>query len=186
MRIKFTGRHTPVSPALAEHAEKRLAKLERLHPRLTAAHVVLVEERGRIAVEITADLDGTPVRSEVKGADPRTSFDSALEKLERQILKYKARWHKRVRKLRRGAAEAQEEVVEQPAVEEEEAPADAEQPQIVRTKSVRLKPMAPEEAALQMELLGHDFFLFRNAESNLVAVVYTREEGGYGLLECEV
>jgi len=184
MRTEFTGRHTAVSPAFEEHAEKRLEKLARLHHRLTAVHVVLAEERGRAAVEITGDLDGTPVRSEVKGADPRASFDSALEKLERQILKYKARWHKRVRKLRRGAAEAEEEVVEQPQAEEE-APADVEEPQIVRTKSVSLKPMAPEEAALQMELLGHDFFLFRNAESDLVAVVYKREEGGYGLLECE-
>jgi len=183
MRIEFTGRHTPVPQAFQEHAEKRLEKLGRINQRIAGIHVVLAEERGRADVEITVDLDGTPVRSEVKGADPRASFDSALEKLERQIGKYKARWDNRIRRMRRAAAD---EEVEAPAEEAEEEPAAPEdEPQIVRSKTVGLKPMAPEEAALQMELLGHDFFLFRNAESNLVAVVYKRQSGGYGVLECE-
>jgi ribosome hibernation promoting factor len=183
MRTEFTARHTSLSPEFEDHATSRLAKLERLTNRLTGAHVVVSEERGRAGVEITLDLDGTPVRSEVKGPDPRVSFDAALEKLERRVQRYKARWHERVRKGRREpAAPAQEPEAEPQA----EALAEvADEPEIRRTKSVRLKPMGPAEAALQMELLGHDFFLFRNAESDLVAVVYKREDGGYGLLECE-
>jgi putative sigma-54 modulation protein len=183
MRIEFTGRNVPVSERLEEHAEKRLAKVERIFHRVTNFHVVVGEQRGRKVIEITADLAGKPIRSEVKGADERTTFDSALEKLTRQVGRYKSKVHRRGRdSLRHPAPEELEELPED--IEEEDKPS-ADEPRIVRVKSVDLKPMSPEEAAMQMELLGHDFFLFRNADSDLVSVVYKRHDGGYGLLECE-
>ena len=185
MRIEFTGRDAALSPAFEEHAEKRLARLTRLADRVGTVRVVVSEQRGRKDVEITADLDGTLIRSEVKGPDARVGFDSALDKLERQVKKYKARFQRR-RRSQRHAAEVEAVAVVVGAEEEEEAePEVAGEPQVVRTKTVALKPMSPEEAALQMELIGHDFFLFHNAESHLVSVVYRRTDGGYGLIECE-
>jgi putative sigma-54 modulation protein len=183
MRIEFTGRNGTLSPAFEDHAEKRLARLTRLADRVGTVRVVVSEQRGRKDVEITADLDGTLIRSEVKGPDERVGFDSALDKLERQVKKFRARFQRRRRSQRHAAEEEAEAVVVE--VEEEVEEEAGDEPQVVRTKTVTLKPMSPEEAALQMELIGHDFFLFRNAESELVSVVYRRTDGDYGLIECE-
>jgi len=183
MRIEFTGRNAPLPNAFEGYAEKRLARLTRLAGRVGTVRVVVAEQRGRKDVEITADLDGTLIRSEVKGPDERTSFDSALDKLERQVSRYKDRFQRRRRRGQRLGAAAETEPAEGEEVESPEP--EAEAPQVVRTKSVTLKPMSAEEAVLQMELLGHDFFLFRNAESDLVSVVYRRQDSGYGLIECE-
>ena len=184
MRIEFTGRNTPVTERFEEHAQRRLEKLARLSGKIGQVRVVLFRQRGRTGVEITTDLAGALIRSEVKGPDERASFDSALEKLERQLVKYKDKLHRRRSResLRRPPDVAPEEDV---ASEVEEEPTDTSTPRIVRTKSLTLKPMSPEEAALQMELLGHDFFLFRSADTDLVGVVYRRVDGDYGLLECE-
>jgi putative sigma-54 modulation protein len=185
MRVEFTGRNTPVTEGFEDHAEGRLEKLTRLSDRLGPVRVVLSKQRGRMGCEITADVAGALIRSEVRGPDERASFDAALEKLERQVVKYKRKLHRRSRATVRKPAtdERSEEASEE--IEEHDASADVREPRVVRTKSVTLKPMSPEEAALQMELLGHSFFLFRNADTNLVGVVYKRLDGDYGLLECE-
>ncbi|MBM3473232.1 MAG: ribosome-associated translation inhibitor RaiA [Armatimonadetes bacterium] len=185
MRIEFTGRNSSLSPAFEEHAEKRLARLTRLADRVGVVRVVVSEQRGRKDVEITADLDGTLIRSEVKGPDERVGFDSALDKLERQVKKFRARFQRRRRSQRHAAQEEAEAAVVEVEKDAQAEPAAGDEPQVVRTKTVTLKPMSPEEAALQMELIGHDFFLFRNAESDLVSVVYRRTDGDYGLIECE-
>jgi putative sigma-54 modulation protein len=185
MRIEFTGRNAALPEAFEEYAEKRLARLTRLAGHVGTVRVIVAEQRGRKDVEITADLDGTLIRSEVKGPDERVGFDSALDKLERQVKKYKDRFQRR-RRSQRHAAEAESTGAEAEPEETEEVEAEpADEPRVVRTKTVSLKPMSAEEATLQMELLGHDFFLFRNAESDLVSVVYRRTDGGYGLIECE-
>ncbi len=184
MRIEFTGRNTTLSSAFEEYAAKKLGHLTRLATRVGTVRVVVAEQRGRKDVEITADLDGTLIRSEVKGPDERTGLDSALDKLERQVHRYKARFQRR-RRSQRHAAEAEVGEAEPPPEETVEEAGDESEPRVARTKTVTLKPMSPEEAALQMELLGHDFFLFRNAESELVSVVYRRTDGDYGLIECE-
>ncbi|MGQ9732462.1 MAG: ribosome hibernation-promoting factor, HPF/YfiA family [Candidatus Zipacnadales bacterium] len=184
MRIEFTGRNMTLPEAFEKYAEKKLARLNRLADCVGIVRLVVAEQRGRKDVEITADLDGTLIRAEFKGPDERTSFDAALEKLERQVRKFKDRFHRR----RRGAQPRFEEETELSTELVDEALSDASEPnlpRIARTKTVTLKPMAPEEAALQMELLGHDFFLFRNANTDLVSVVYRRHDDGYGLLECE-
>jgi len=184
MRTEFTGRNAALSPSFEEYAEKKLTHLSRLATKVGTVRVIVSEQRGRKDVEITADLDGTLIRSEVKGPDERTSFDSALDKLERQVRRFKARFQRRRRDQRHAAEAEGSPAVEETEPEETEVEAAAE-PRVARTKTVALKPMSPEEAALQMELLGHDFFLFRNAESELVSVVYRRTDGDYGLLECE-
>lgn len=184
MRIEFTGRDVTPPSAFEQYAEKRLARLERFAKRVGTVRVVLSEQRGRKTVEITADLDGTLIRSETRAPEERVAFDSALEKLERQIDRYKTRFQRRRRASRR-AAETQGEFAQEVLVEDEGEEEEEEEVRVVRTKTVSLKPMSPEEAVLQMELLGHDFFLFRNADSDLVSVVYRRTAGDYGLIECE-
>jgi putative sigma-54 modulation protein len=186
MRIEFTGRNTPVTESFEDHAQRRLEKLGRISDRVGPVRVILSRQRGRTGVEITTDVAGALIRSEVKGPDERASFDSALEKLERQVRKYKDKLHRRSRdtfRKRPELEEGEESETEEP--ESEEEPVEAPAPRVVRTKSVTLKPMSPEEAALQMELLGHSFFLFRNADTDFVGVVYKRLDGDYGLLECE-
>ncbi|HJN18463.1 MAG TPA: ribosome-associated translation inhibitor RaiA [Armatimonadota bacterium] len=180
MRVEFTGRNIDISSKFEQHAEKRLGKLGRLTERIDWVRVVVAEQRGRVSVEITADHDGTPIRSEVKGPDDRTSFDQALDKLERQLGKFRAKLRRRKRDSLRHAPV--EELAEVPDEDDED---ETDEPQILRTKAINIKPMSSEEAAMQMELLGHNFFLFRNADTELVSVVYKREHDGYGLLECE-
>jgi putative sigma-54 modulation protein len=147
--------------------------------------VTLSAQRSWRTVEITLEADGVMLRSEERSNDELASFDKALDRLERQLRRYRERatdhMKKPLRKLPEEGAEPASEPAEAEEAEEEEVGADAIK--IIRTKTHALKPMTPEEAALQMELLGHDFFLFFDAQSNQVEVVYRRRDGGYGLIE---
>jgi putative sigma-54 modulation protein len=116
------------------------------------------------------------LRAEERSNDPQAAVDQAVEKLQRQLDRYR---EKLIERSRQESVPAQ-----QPAVGAEAGPARG--PQIVRMKRFAVKPMAPEEAALQMDLLGHDFFVFANAETEQVNVIYRRNDGNYGLIEPEL
>jgi putative sigma-54 modulation protein len=182
MNIRMTGRHMTVTPALEEHAKRKLMKLRRYFDHIIDAHVVASVLRNWHVVEITLSANGVLLRAEERSEDMYQSIDQAVEKLERQLKRHKDRLHSHSRGVvRTEVAPLPEEEGEQQI--EEEAP--QQLPPIVRTKTLAVKPMSPEEAALQMELLGHDFFVFRNAETEQFNVVYRRREGNYGLIELE-
>lgn len=183
MRVEYQGRNAELTSRFKEHAEPRIRSLEHHFDRIGDVRVTLSLQRGWKTVEIMLEGDGLLLRAEERSNDELASFDKALDKLERQLKRYRERVRNHTRTPVRKLS-AQEQAAEEPteSVEEvEEAPAG--EIRILRTKTHPLKPMTPEEAALQMELLGHDFFLFFDAQSEQVELVYRRRDGGYGLIE---
>jgi putative sigma-54 modulation protein len=178
MQFQVKGRNLEISDALRSYAEEKLGKLER---QLTDPRVELelaVEKNPSIAenhvAEATIWTNGPVLRAREASSDMRASIDQLVEKLERQVTRYRTR----ARSRRRRAARASE-----PPSETIPVVADEAEPLIVKTKQFAIKPMTPEEAVLQLELIGHDFFVFRDAASGEVNVVYRRRDGDYGLIE---
>ncbi len=176
MRIQFQGRNCEVTQRFRQHVEPRLETLRRHFERIETVKVVLAKQRQWYVVEITVDAVGVLLRAEERSDDDLTSFDRALDAIEKQVEKYKDR----LRRYRHRPAARVEEVEE--AGEEEAA---GDEIPISRVKNISLKPMTAQEAVMQMELLGHDFFLFLDAETEQVGVVYKRKAGDYGLLLAE-
>ena len=173
MTYTFTGKKFEVTDELRAYAEKKIGKIDRLFRHESEAFVTFSTERGRYRAEVTLRNNGMFYRVSEVTSDMFASIDSACAAIERQVRKNKTRLEK---KLRDGAFER---VTEYVPVEEEEEP----EFNIVREKRFSIKPMTPEEAILQMDLLGHEFFAFRNeAEDGVFAIVYLRKNGGYGLI----
>jgi putative sigma-54 modulation protein len=178
VRLQVKGRNTEVSDSIRSYAQEKLGKLERQLRDPTRVELELMVERNpsiadnQIA-EATIWTKGPVLRARESSHDMKASIDQLVEKLERQVTRYK---EKRQRKPSRRDELTAEEPQSMPAEDEAEA-------MIVKTKTFAVKPMTPEEAVLQLELVGHDFFVFRNAESGEVNVVYRRRDGLYGLIE---
>lgn len=178
MQIVIKGKNVEVTPALRAYAEKRVSKLDRYfdEPNLTA-QVMMRVERELHVVEVTVQVDALLLRGEERTGDMYASIDGVLEKLERQIKKYKTRINRKLR----GEGGSRQEGAAAPNA----APAAGVEPvgQVIRTKRFPIKPMSVEEAVMQMDLLGHDFYVFRNSTDEEVNVVYRRSDGNYGLIE---
>jgi len=178
MKFTFTDKKVNLPNAVHAYAEKKVGKLDRYFREDTAASVTFSVEKDRNKVEITVRSGGTILRVSESTSDMFASIDSAVTMLERQIRKNKTRLEKR---LRQGAFErtVDEESSFVPVLEEGEY-------EIVRTKTFPIKPMTREEAILQMNLLSHSFFAVKDeAAGGAFAVVYKRNDGGYGLIEDE-
>ncbi|KYH31444.1 ribosome hibernation-promoting factor, HPF/YfiA family [Neomoorella mulderi] len=173
MEIIIRGKNLPVTDALKQYIEKRLSKIERYLEGVDEVQVNLSVNRDSHIVEVTIPLNGYLLRGEEATGDMYGSVDLVVEKLEKQIEKYKT---KLARKLKNGTLK---ELV---AGNLEE---DTPEPKLIRTKRFPIKPMPVEEAILQMNLLGHNFFVFSNAETEEVNVLYRRRDGNYGLIEPE-
>ena len=171
MKITVSGKQMTVRPSLKELTEKKLAKFDRFFDEGTEAIVVYSCRHDLQYIEITIRQNGTIFRSE-EGADTfQNAIDEAIESLERQIRKNKTRLERRLRDTA-FSLPAQDDFDD---LEADEEP-------IIRTKSFPIKPMSAEEAILQMNLLGHQFFVFNDDQTGATCVVYTRRDGGYGLL----
>jgi putative sigma-54 modulation protein len=175
VRLQVKGRNVTVSDSLKDYALEKLAKLDKhLNDAARLELELLVEKNPSIAAnqvaEATIWTKGPVLRARESSQDMRASIDLLVEKLERQARRYRD-------KRRRGPGRTTPQLDSRPVV------ADSEEPRIVKTKQFPVKPMSPEEAVLQLELVGHDFFVFRNAETNDVNVVYRRRDGNYGLIE---
>lgn len=180
MQCNVTGRNIVVTPALRNYAESKLARLHRFVDVLGTAHVVLSVEKHRQVAEVTLTVRDLILRAEESTPDLYASIDLVADKLERQVLRYKEKLVAHGGRAGRGAAGA--ERAAGVAVEEEGAGA---QPRVVKVKHFALKPLAVEDAVVQLELLGHAFFVFRNARTEEVNVIYRRRDGAYGLIEPE-
>ena len=171
MKFVYVGKEV-VSDSLKARAEKKLNKLDRYFSREPEALIRFRQQRGgRNIAELTVSVDGLILRAEENSNDMYLSIDRAVDKLESQIRRYRTKLGKRVRDAR---AETPDEVVE-PVYEEVNY-------DVVRVKKFSVKPMDVDDAITQMELLGHDFFLFMNAENDTLNVLYRRNDGTYGLL----
>ena len=171
MKVTIVGKNLEVSDYLRNLTDKKVAKLERFLKPDTQVSVTLAVERSRHICEVTIPFDGVVLRAEEVTGDMYASIDTALDKLERQIRRHRT---KLARDLR---AE-----IDFPQAEDE---ADEPERRIVRTKRFAYKPMSVEDAILEMNLLGHTFYMFNNIESGMIATVYRRRDGGCGLIELE-
>jgi len=178
MQFQVKGRNLEVSDALRSYAESKLSKLDRQLKDPRVELELAVERNPSIAqnhvAEATIWTNGPVLRAREASADMRASIDQLVDKLERQIGRYRTRARDRRRRAARANAPSPDTIA---AMTDDE-------PQIVKTKQFSLSPpMNAEEAVLQLELVGHDFFVLRNVESGDVNVVYRRRDGGYGLIE---
>ena len=180
MRFTFTEKKITTSPDLRAYAERKIGKLDRFFRDESDAFVTFSLERGRHIAEVTLRNGGMFYRVSEQTGDMYASIDSAVASIERQIRKNKTRLEKRLR-----AGSLTEKLADAPALVAE--PVEEEEDyKIIRTKRIAIKPMSVEEAVLQMNLLGHDFFVFRDQDNEeKYAVVYRRKSGGYGLIEDE-
>lgn len=177
MRMKFvvSGKNIEVTDALKNKAVKKLGKLEKFFNQDTEAHVTMSVEKNRHIIEVTIHFNGVLLRAEESNMDMYASIDRVIDILERQIRRNKTRLEK---KLRAGTLKSD---YFKPGVDEEEE----REFKVVRSKKFAIKPMTFEEAILQMNLIGHEFFMFSNADTKEVNVVYRRKDGNYGLIEPE-
>lgn len=175
MKIKITGRNIDLTEGLKSAVEDKLNKLEKYFTPDTDVYVTLSVEKERQKAEVTIPTKGNIIRSEQVSNDMYVSIDLVEEVIERQLKKYRT---KLIAKHQNAAAAFKQEFLEEQSVEDEEI-------QITRVKKFDMKPMYAEDACVQMELLGHDFFVFVNAETDQVNVVYKRKGNTYGLIEPE-
>ncbi len=178
MKIIFKGKHIEVTDAMRNYIEKRLNKIERHFDHILEVIVTLSVEKNRQIVEATLQASRALIRAEEKTDDMYTSIDKVADKLERQIQKYKEKYFQKPHP----SSERKGLVNEGVNVEDSESDKIAK---IVRTKRFAIKPMSVEEAAMQMDLLGHNFFVFANDNTNKVNVLYKRKDGNFGLIEPE-
>lgn len=172
MAIAVRGKNIDITPALRDYVEKRVGKITKYFDSLGEITVVLTVSKGRHIVEVTVPINGMLLRGEEATTDMYTSIDLVIEKLEKQIEKYKT---KIARKLKQGGFKIDAPVHTAPDTEE----------LVVKTKRFAVKPVNVEEAIMQMNLINHDFYVFMNSETEQVNVVYRRKDGHYGLIEPE-
>ena len=175
MNFIISGKNINVTPGLKDSIEQKLGKLERYFTPDTDIIVTLSVEKERQKIEVTIPVKGNIIRSEQVSDDMYVSIDLVEEVIERQLRKYK---NKIIAKHQEGS-NLQSDFFDTEDV------ADDDEIQIVRTKRFGMKPMFPEDACVQMELLGHNFYVFQNAETDEVNVVYKRKNNTYGLIEPE-
>jgi putative sigma-54 modulation protein len=175
VRLQVKGKNVDVTDSLKDYARQKLGKLDKhLNDSARLELELQVEKNPSISqnqvAEATIWTKGPILRARESSTDMKASIDQLVDKLERQARRYRE-------KRRRGHSRGSQPIGGRPVV------ADEDSPLIVKTKQFPVKPMSPEEAVLQLELVGHDFFVFQNAETLDVNVVYRRRDGNYGLIE---
>ena len=172
------GKNIEITPPLREYVEKRVGKVTKYFEKVEGINVLLTVTKGQHVVEVTVEVpNGVLLRGEESTTDMYTSIDLVVEKLERQIHKHKTKLAKRFR-----GGGFKSEVIEESKFHAEQSDENEEYP-VVKTKRFSVKPMDVQEAIMQMNLLNHNFFVFRDAETEEICVVYKRNDGAYGLLE---
>jgi putative sigma-54 modulation protein len=177
MDIQLTGHNVEILPTVLSYVEKKLNKLERHLPNIDGVKVELTEQKTksqsqRYRTQVTVEVNGTLLRAEEQAENLLVAIDRVVPVLDRQIERYKGKFYRKARAGLAAKAQAIEEAVEDKSV-----------PKVVRTKRFPMKLMNVDEAIDQMELLGHDFFLFHNAATKELNLVYKRNDGNYSVIE---
>ena len=171
MKIIVNGRHLEITPALKSYSEEKIGKFEKYISSITEAIVTLSVEKYRHKAEVLLKVNGIMIQAEGTTGEVYSSIDQVVEKLEKQVVKYKERQHS----YRKGDKKPKEAAANEAETEEKG--------RIIKNKRFDMKPMASDEAVNQMELLDKDFFVYVNDASGDVNVVYRRKDGNYGLIE---
>lgn len=175
MNIIISGKNIELTDGLKKAVNEKIGKLSRYFTPSTEIQVTLSVEKERQKIEVTIPVKGNIIRSEQVSNDMYVSIDLVEEVIERQLRKYK----RKIVDKHQGGGNLQKAYIENEYLEEESV-------KITRVKKFDVKPMYPEDACVQMELLGHNFFVFNNAETDAINVVYKRKDNSYGLIEPEV
>lgn len=181
MYVRYFAKNVEIPDTIREHIEKRMTKVEKIFDRILDAQVTLTCLRGIYVAEVTVDLNGLVVRGEDRSDDMRHAFDMALKNIERQVRRHKEYLLDKVKLKGREVSFGMEDFTSREA-KQEESPDERE---ILKKKRFAVRAMTAAEATMQMDLLGHDFFVFKNPDSGDINIVYRRRKGGYGLLEPE-
>lgn len=171
MRILVTGRHVELTPALKAYAEEKISKFDRYLPNITEARITITLEKNVHKVEVLLNANGFIIPAEGATGEVYSAVDQVVEKLDQQVKKYKGK----LTSKRKGEGRAS-------SGPGSAAPAD-EGGRIIKARRFDLKPMSPEEASLQLEMMDKNFFIFNNAISGDINVIYKRTDGNYGLIE---
>ncbi|MCR5847488.1 MAG: ribosome-associated translation inhibitor RaiA [Lachnospiraceae bacterium] len=174
MNIIIIGKNIDVTPGLREAVEEKIGKLEKYFTPDTEVHVTLSVEKDRQKIEVTIPVKGSIIRSEQVSNDLYVSIDLVEEIIERQLKKYKSK----LVNYKQNSDNFKQDYIDKDFTDDDEI-------KIIRSKKFDMKPMYPEDACVQMELLGHNFFVFQNAETDQVCVVYKRKGNTYGMIEPE-
>ncbi|KAB3532052.1 ribosome hibernation-promoting factor, HPF/YfiA family [Alkaliphilus serpentinus] len=177
MKVIVSGRNVDVTDALRNSVETKITKLEKYFNKDAEAQATLSVEKQRQIIEVTIPINGSILRAEEATDDMYTSIDKVVDKLTRQLRKHKTKLENRINKY---------ETIRFENIPTYKEDGDQFEPKIVKTKRFAIKPMSSEEAVLQMELIGHSFFVYTNADTDEVNVVYKRKDGNYGLIEPEI
>lgn len=178
MNVRFVQRGTEIDEKLKQYMETKISKLEKFFKKILNSQIVISYLKGNFNVETTANANGVILRAEENNSDPRRAFDQALKNLERRIKRYNS--------YLKDKGQFRDENNFTFSIEETpETPAASDTPVIEKVKKIPMQPMDPAEAIMQMELVEHTFFMFQNADTGDINVVYKRREGDYGLLEPE-
>lgn len=169
MNIIITGRNLEITPALREYAEKKIAKFERYLSNITEALITLSIQKYQHKAEVLLKVNGYMIQAEGITGEIYSSIDEVVEKLEKQIKKYKEKINSHRKGENKGSTPS--------------APESEKEPRIIKVKRFEMKPMSAEEAAMQMELLDKNFFVFENDKTGQLNVIYKRTDGNYGLIE---
>ena len=175
MKFVILGKNIEVTEGLKSAVEEKIGKLEKYFNEETEVHVTLSVEKDRQKIEVTIPVKGSIIRSEQISNDMYVSIDLVEEIIERQLKKYKTK----LTDKQQDGGYFKKEYLEKDFMDDEEI-------KIIRSKKFDIKPMYPEDACVQMELLGHSFYVFCNAETDQVNVVYKRKGNTYGLIEPEI
>ena len=175
MEVRFVQRGAEIDDKLRDYMEKKISKLEKFFRKILNCQIVVTHHKGSFNVETTANANGVILRAEEDALEPRKAFDQSLKNLERRIKKYNS--YLKDRAQFGSGEEFSFSLDEAPDTESDNAPV------IDKVKKVQVYPMNTTEAVMQMELVGHSFFMFQNAETGEINVVYKRGEDSYGLLE---
>lgn len=176
MRYRISGKNITITEALRETVMEKIGKLEKYFTTDVDAIITMSVEKQRHIIEVTIPLKGSIIRAEEEAESMYIAIDLVVDVLERQLLKYK----KKLVDRHRNQGAFKKEFIDREYIED-----DFDQIKIVRSKRFAVKPMTAEDACIEMDLLGHDFFVFRNSETDDVNVVYKRKGGNYGLIEPE-
>lgn len=179
MKINYTGRKFDISERLEDQIEKKLSKIEKFFRNETEAHVTISKERELHDVEVTIPFKGMHIRAEEKDYDLYAAIDKIVDIIERRIRKHKTKLQDKFEHVSLAEFFVEEEYDDFDDIEDQHY-------NIVKSKRFAIKPMDIEEAVMQMDLIHHQFFVFLNAETDEVNVVYKRKDGKYGLIEPEI
>ena len=182
MKLIVKGKHIDVTDSIEDYIRKKMGKLEKYFDQIIEATATVSAEKNRQIFEVTLQAKRAMIRAEEENENIFTSIDKVVEKLERQIIKYKEKLYDK--SLSEHARPKEMNVPEHEV--NSTALASDEDTRIVKTKKFAIKPMSPEEASLQMELLGHSFYVFNNEATDQINVIYKRKDGNFGLIEPEV